>query len=369
MILSRNILPLFLTLICLNSCKITSQISTLQIEIMKPGIFEIPKELTLAVINRNLLRSDTCTFYYYNGYERVKDTVNTYQELFKSGKDTSIKYQNLYEIEDYKISYKDLSDTCVNGLIDYLKGEGYFRKVIKSGDSLNYFLRSPGSITTQDELFEKTKSDVCIFLDFIQFKTTYNPYFSTPFKTKAKLLWNIAFKSDSLVYGYNQADTLFYNQAQVSIYSRYKEKVLGLLLNNSCNYLGKSFGTKVIPSWIQVDRMYYQSRNREMIKAEKYALNQDWLNAAEIWNSQTKSKNKKIVAKASYNMALACEMEGKPDAAIAWLVLSNSALEKNDKGHEANCQRYVNILATRKLEINRLEEEARVPGFSPKTEK
>ena len=259
-------------------------------------------------------------------------------------KDTSIKFHNL-------------SDTCVNALINYLDEESYFQKVIPFSDSLNYLFNVSGSIETRDKLFEKTKSDVCIFLDFLHLSTTYNKYFEYPFTTRANLLWTVVFKTDSLAYSYNHTDTLFFDQEQVTRYSRYKEKTMGLLLNNSCNYLGRSFGPKVIPTWTQVNRMYYKSRNTEMLKAEKLALNQGWLKAAEIWNRETKNKNKKIAAKASYNLAVACEMEGNLDAAIDWLVKSYTYLQKNNEEHRKNCQRYVNILVNRKKEIDRLDKQ------------
>jgi hypothetical protein len=261
-------------------------------------------------------------------------------------KDTSIKYQNL-------------SDTCVHALINYLEVENYFQKVNPFSDSLNILLNVPGRIETRDKLFEKTNSDVCIFLDFLYLSTTYNKFFAYPFTARANLLWTVVFKTDSLAYSYNHTDTLFFDQTQVNGYSRYKEQTLGLLLNNSSNYLGKSFGPKVIPTWTKVERMYYKSKNTEMIKAEKLALNEDWLKAAEIWNRETKNKNKKIAAKSSYNLAVACEMEGKPDAAIDWLVKSYTYLQKNNDEHRKNCQRYVNILVNRKKEIERLEKQIR----------
>ena len=96
-----------------------------------------------------------------------------------------------------------------------------------------------------------------------------------------------------------------------------------------------------------------------MLLAEKYALNNEWLKAAEIWNKLSKNKNPRIAAKACYNMALACEMEGKLDAAIDWLVQSYSTLKENNEEHKQNCQRYLAVLALRKKEIAKLEHQVR----------
>jgi len=96
-----------------------------------------------------------------------------------------------------------------------------------------------------------------------------------------------------------------------------------------------------------------------MLLAEKYALQNDWLKAAEIWNRLTNNKNQKIAAKASYNMALACEMEGKHDVAIDWLVKSFSILKENSDVHKKNCQRYIAVLTLRKKELERLAKQVR----------
>ncbi|HEX7583621.1 MAG TPA: DUF6340 family protein, partial [Prolixibacteraceae bacterium] len=173
---------------------------------------------------------------------------------------------------------------------------------------------------------------------------------------EANLLWTVAMKRDSLTYGYKQIDTLTYDETQ-GIPNVFNNSPPKKNLYNSCQYLGQFFGTKAIPSWVQVDRLYYKSNNLDMRHAEKFALNNDWLKAAEIWNKETKNKNPRIAAKACYNMALACEMEARLDAGIDWLVKSYSILPHNNVDHRNNCLRYVNILVTRKKEIDRLDKQ------------
>ena len=132
-----------------------------------------------------------------------------------------------------------------------------------------------------------------------------------------------------------------------------------LLLKNASEYLGKAFGAKIVPTWLEVERSYYRSRNVNMLAAEKYCLNGEYLKSAEIYNRETKNKNRNIAAKARYNMALLCEMEGKPDAAIDWLVLSYSAYKQNNEAHKFNCQQYINLIALRKKELEKLEHQVR----------
>jgi hypothetical protein len=117
--MSGKVFIFILALFGLSSCLITDQIRILQVEVMNPGIFDIPKDFSVAVINRDLIRSDTCTFYYYNGFR---------------GQDTTI----------ITISNRSLSDSCVNAVVNYFEDEGYFQKVTNSNDSLNNLFILPG---------------------------------------------------------------------------------------------------------------------------------------------------------------------------------------------------------------------------------
>lgn len=329
---TKKIILLVLLAISFTSCLITDQVSSIQIEIMKPGIFIFPEDFdTVAVFNRNTIKHDTCAITYFPNFKVYRDTVN----------------------------YRKLSNTCVDALSGFLKEQGYFRHTINYRDSLITLLSDTLNPITPTELFRKTKSDICIFLDYMNFNDIrYN--YNQEFYTKAALFWTIGFKNDSIFYTYRQIDTLYYeNNGQA--YNLSSIDKIKLHMFDASYYLGQSFGTKLIPNWVSAERMYYRSNNRDMLKAEQLALNQNWLKAAEIWNRETKNKNQRIAAKACFNLALACEMEGKYDLAFDWITKSYSVLTKNNEEHKANCQRYINVLAIRKKEVERLGKQVRNP--------
>lgn len=327
---TRNFLYSVLVLFGLTSCIITDQIRTVEIEIMKPGIFIFPESINkVAIIKRDLYQSDTAIFKYLMFYRYTADST---------------------------IKYSRLSNRCVDALSNYLKDEGYFKQVVNYRDSLN----CPGTkgwLADSEELIRNTQADVFIFLDFLNFGNTEASSTHDYAITTSYLSWTIQFKEDTTLYVYNQVDTLFYGGDQLA-----NSNLNGIssIMENATDFAGKSFGTKLIPSWVPVERMYYKSNHPEMLKAEAFARKFDWLHAAEIWNCETNNKNQQIAAKACYNMALACEMEGKYDLAIDWLVKSYSILSKNNEVHKLNCQRYINLLAIRKKEIKRLEKQIRV---------
>jgi len=330
---ARKILTLFLLALNLSSCLITDSARTTQIEIMKPGVFNLPDEInTVAIINRSPYQRDSIPFQYLNGTKIETDTL---------------------------VKYRSLSNNCVDALTGFFEKEGYFGKVNNYRDSLAviYSPKETGMITPE-ELFQKTKSDICIFLDRFNFNVVAMYGFSDVVANGAALSWAIAIKTDTLSYLYNQMDTLVYESSDFPLNLNDHAK-LNLLVNNSAEYLGRFFGSKIIPTWLTVERLYYKSNNQNMLLAEKYALNNEWLKAAEIWNKQTRNKNPRMAAKACYNIALACEMEGKLDAAIDWLVQSYSILKENNEEHKENCQRYIAVLATRKKEIEKLAHQVR----------
>jgi hypothetical protein len=299
---------------------------------MKPGLFIYPENIqNVAVIKRDLYQSDTCRFDYLDPVQVKSDTT---------------------------IKYSELSNRCVDAVASYLKESGYFKKVRNYRDSLNSEWNLNYGIYSPEMIFSKLKSDMLIFLDYFKFNYIFISNQMNDVYLAAGLSWTIIVKNDTAAYVYNQIDTLDYYDGELKSFNLEKDghdKVIA----DASGYLGESFGKKIVPSWLQVNRMYYRSSNPDMLKAEQYALSNEWLKAAEIWNRETKNKNQKIVAKSCYNMALAAEMEGQIDVAIDWLVRSFSALPEANKEHQANCQRYINILAMRKKEIERLDKQIR----------
>ncbi len=320
-----------MTFFILTSCRTTESIKTIQIEVMKPVDFSIPEDVkTIAIFNRN----------------------------FKSHFDTLYNIGASQFKVDTTFDKTAFSNCCVDGLSNFLEQEAFFQKVSNYRDSLDISQKDTDLNYKYSDLFGITKADALIFLDLLQFENGVFVYFDGTFRTRAALSWTIIFKNKTFPENFNSIDTLYFSKSQYHDVQEKKQQSQQIYEDIS-KFLGKSFGKKLIPSWVQVDRMYYHSKNSEMIKAENYAINRDWLKAAEIWNRQTKNKNQEIAAKACYNMALACEMDGKYDLAIEWLNNSNTILIKQNEQYKANCKQYIRVLNSRKDEIEKLEKQIR----------
>lgn len=349
----RIALLLLILLLILTSCRTTFNMNAIQVEILKPAILALPEKMdTIAIFKRDYFQSDTLTYTHING-------------------------DNKREKPDTSIHYSDLSNQCVDAMAKLLEEEGYFLKVINYRDSLNYLF--PQMILfNYPDLYKQLGADVFVFLDYFKLKnlgsdrTNGFSYFIADIKDDfpefynstsiesigAILLWTLTFKGDTSIYICKQPNQLYYgNSVYPELFgNNVKHK---LLLKNAAHYLGRSFAKKIIPSWETVDRTYYRSNNDLMLMGEKYFLENDLLKAAEIYNRQTTSKNRNIAAKAKYNMAVICEMEGHLEAAIDWIERSGSTFKMEDPLHQFNCEQYGSILKKRKVDTQKLDKQVR----------
>lgn len=319
---------------------------------MKPSFLNHPEKIdTIAILYREQSPSDIFPYLYYSETEIFRD--------IKEKTDTAIHYKDLYRI-------------CVESLINYLDSEKYFAKVINYSDSINLINSNKENLLNHPELFCKSGIDAFIYLepfrfndlilkkgnDYINVKTAFPEFANSSVMEYiyTKLTWTAYLKGDTVSHKHFQYDDLYYGSSVYPDFfgSREKHK---LLVENTAVYCGKNFVSKLIPSWTKTERSYYLSKNIEMMKAEGFCKNGEWLKAAEIYRRNTQSKNKKISAIAKYNMALMCEMEGNLDAAIDWLNISKSDYKNYD--HLVNCALYTKELENRKKELELLEKQVR----------
>lgn len=115
---------------------------------------------------------------------------------------------------------------------------------------------------------------------------------------------------------------------------------------------GTAYGFRISPQWINVSRYFYTRGNDNMKLAGKKARKiNDWKGAMELWKKEALNNDPKISWHANYNMALACERAGNLDLALEW------AKRAYDKGRKSAAAQYVNIINSRIIEKQRLDEQ------------
>jgi hypothetical protein len=116
-------------------------------------------------------------------------------------------------------------------------------------------------------------------------------------------------------------------------------------------YAGQQYAIRISPMWQWVSRQYYKKGNADLELASRKAKVNDWKGAAEIWQKHVNSSDPKIGGYATYNMALACEMDGDLECALDWA--QKSFVNFNNK----SARYYVNILKRRINDQVRLREQ------------
>lgn len=122
-------------------------------------------------------------------------------------------------------------------------------------------------------------------------------------------------------------------------------------INDAGLFSGTQYGVRISPSWMNATRQYYVKGHDKLEESKRYVRSQDWKGAMDIWKPLTNNSDPKIAGRACFNMALACEMEGKLDIALTWA-------EKAYKQYNVKkAQSYINILNKRIMDQQRLKEQ------------
>jgi hypothetical protein len=312
----------------LSSCIITKKFNSIQFEVLNPSEIAFPENIkTVALINRDIHCHDkSLVFYNYKG-----------------------NWQNVDTIKNLK-----LANECLFYLSQVLRKGGRFEKVVNYNDTAFQSSQLPIS-PDRNSFVDRTRADLCIFIDSLRFSGIHVSGYPNLYQTKVNVSWSYTYRSDTVSHTFLRNDSIVYYDYYRIISYQGKKLYQISYLNLSCRDIGILLGNKLTQTWDPVQQQYYHSQNYEMLRAERFARKNEWRRAAEIWNQQAKSKNRKLAAKACYNMAVSCEMMGYPDLAIEWLNKTESGNGFFMKEYKEICNQYKKILVLRKGEIEKLD--------------
>lgn len=123
--------------------------------------------------------------------------------------------------------------------------------------------------------------------------------------------------------------------------------------------LGSDYARRIAPTWVDVSRAYYGGGDPRLKEAKHYVKARDWDGAVEIWNDVAMDPDRKVAGKASFNLALASEIDGD----------LRQALEHAKKAavdlHNGRSRDYVWILERRIRDQAKLESQLAPPPPEP----
>jgi len=380
----------FFILFYLQSCNTLYNTKVIDIEIVEPGKVRIPSEFrTVAVRYNNINISPNP--HYANAYFNKKvitdegnnDSIASelYYDHFVAELREQGFFDSVIELKAQDYSHVNIIDTITHSF------DIGFDSIVKNKvptEKLNVYLFSKAiseysnhekeSVAKQylhpelalyeaediKKIADSTQADLLISLD----------YFSSLDGTQHSLKTNVA-REVVLTQGYwnfydlHKQEFRFFQNKKDTIYweafTSYKQQLKKLLpprkdaILNAADIAGTKFAQFLVPHWIQVQRMYYGSGHVELKNTNKLIEEGKWIEAAEIWKTNTENPNKSIAAKCKYNMGLVCEMQGNIDAALEWVVESFYVFGQENEVHYMNCTNYIRILGQRKRDIKIIE--------------
>ena len=398
-------LILFISLVLLQSCNTLYNTKIIKIEVQVPGRAKIQKDYKKVAIrynNSNIASNPFSNSYFENSEILTEKTNNDsiaskiYYELFTDYLREQQVFDTIIELNPVDFSDIALSDSLIfkkfmhNDIARIGIDSGvnfevyYFSKLVKNYSSADSNKNIILLIDPEYGLYTKrqiqniagsTGADLFLSLDFFaavdgiysssymrtNYIQSYNGYINDPNMAREIVYilacWNVYdLKTVEFSRSLQKLDTIQWMEPAYSL--KEAKRTLPPRLEavfNAADIAGSRFAEFLVPHWIEVDRMYYQSGHMELKKTDELIKENRWLEAAEIWKKNTGNSNKSIAAKSTFNMALACEMNGNMDAAMDWAIKSFQIFEYRNPVHAFNCQEYIKILARRKLDIQKIE--------------
>lgn len=122
-------------------------------------------------------------------------------------------------------------------------------------------------------------------------------------------------------------------------------------INESGYFSGGQYAIRISPTWIFVTRSYYRKANDEFKVAAKNVRDDKWNEAIIIWKRFVNDPDPKVAGRATFNMAIASEVEGNLEMALEW------ARRARDLHGLKSAGSYISLLEMRIYEQGKLNEQ------------
>jgi hypothetical protein len=97
------------------------------------------------------------------------------------------------------------------------------------------------------------------------------------------------------------------------------------LLYDACYKTGNTFGKMICPEWNDhILRILFSGPGKPLNQAYYLARHDQWHQAGAIWNDLANSANVKVASRASFNQALAWELDDDIEQAVLWISYADS---------------------------------------------
>jgi len=232
----------------------------------------------------------------------------------------------------------------------YLKGIPNRNRVYNEDTISWYFL---------EQIAKKGDADIFIILDSLNMQMNneeYTDHYSYPVEyykyreLRISAFWSVYdLIEKKRLDKYNYADTLYWEEVGY-MKAEVDKNMPGVeqCIREASYFAASDYAKRVFPGWQTELRYYFITGNTDFKIAAELVKNNKWEEASAIWEKYTKDIDKEIASRACFNLALANEMSGNIDIAIAWAETSEKIKKKSRTRY------YIYNLKMRKEEIEKL---------------
>ena len=128
----------------------------------------------------------------------------------------------------------------------------------------------------------------------------------------------------------NQKDTVYWEVLTKSDLT--SASSIGRVINMVAPRVGRDVAARFFPSWVTEYRYLFVFDSSLWKTAYDHAQLFEWDKAIGIWLIELKNNNKYKVACAAVNIAVGCEMTGRPDLALEWLATAEKIYDPQKLG-------------------------------------
>ncbi|WP_430934387.1 DUF6340 family protein [Saccharicrinis sp. 156] len=160
-----------------------------------------------------------------------------------------------------------------------------------------------------------------MYSTFIEVKRMYDGYLFGYLDVAGAILWrgydNL---NKDVIFQETQRDTISWDGDGGNINAvALKLPTLKNGLAEHAMYMGTEMANHIAPYWETQQRGYYISGNYHFIQAAEFVKKEQWGEAIKIWKYVFDHSQKKVKARAAYNLALASEILSDYESAEYWL--------------------------------------------------
>ena len=218
---------------------------------------------------------------------------------------------------------------CLSVLAQELGNNSFFSSVLLEPNSIYPKNNYSEKLSTEmvKKLCENYNCDVILTLDSLKASDVLTEYYLedisqylSTYEIYLKSKWSIYYPSQSKPVSLQFKDTVYW---EAQDYSR--QRALKQMpdrwdaLVDGALYVGKNSVKRFIPYWDKVDRYFFNPGNKLMRQAMDSVYVRNWTSAIELWKkAMNKSNSEKLKGEAANNIAIAYEILGDMDNAIAY---------------------------------------------------